>query len=92
MGFADATQPRPGVASARSHLLRGRKPAADGRVAPGPKLISPRALGREPRNLIDIVPTVEQLDEMGAVGRLRVLGTPVVMLENVLESIPPGTR
>jgi hypothetical protein len=93
MHYADATYPRYLVWHPLDHIsYEVVKPAANGRVAPGAKLHIIEALGREPRNLIDIVPTVERLDEMGAVVGRRILGTPVVMLENVFEAIPSGTR
>jgi DAPG hydrolase PhiG domain len=93
MQYADATYPRYLVWHPLDHIsYEVLKSADDGRVATGAKLHITEALAREPRNLIDIMPTVEQLDESGAVVGRRVLGTPVVMLENVFEAIPSGTR
>ena len=91
--YAGATYPRYLVWHPLDHIsYEVLEPSADGGVAPGARLHIVEALAREPRNLIDIKPTVEQLDETGAVVGRRVLGTPVVLLENVFEALPQGTR
>lgn len=93
MRYVEATYPRYLVWHPLDHIsYEVVKAAPNGRVAPGAKLHIIEALGREPRNLIDIVPTVEQLDATGAVVGRRIFGTPVVLLENVFEAIPRGTR
>jgi len=92
MRYVDATYPRYLVWHPLDHIsYEVVKPAANGRIAPGARLHITEALGREPRNLIDIVPTVEQLDTSAAVVGRRVFGTPVVLLENVFKAIPLGT-
>jgi DAPG hydrolase PhiG domain len=93
MPYAGGTYPRYLVWHPLDHIsYEVREPLADGSVGPGAKLHITEALGRDLRNLIDIVVTIERLDESGAVVGRRVLGTPVVVLENVFEPIPQGTR
>jgi hypothetical protein len=93
MRYAGASYPRYLVRRPLDHISYDvREPAAGGSVGPGARLHIKEALSRDPRKLIDIVVTIEQLDESGAVVGRRILGTPVVLLENVFEAIPRGTR
>jgi hypothetical protein len=63
-----------------------------GPVRPGSRLHIVEALGRDPAQLIDVHVEVEHLDNQAATVTRRVLGTPIVRLENEFTPTPAGTR
>jgi hypothetical protein len=93
MRYADRSYPRYLVWHPLDHIsYEIVEPASNGGVGPGARLHITEALGRNPRTLIDIVVTVEELGEAGAVVAKRVVGAPIVRLENLFEPAARATR
>ena len=71
--------------------IRYVRRAPDGSIGPGAQIHIREALGANPDYLVNVVTTVEKLDDTGFVHAPRVLGVPMARLEGRFTPVAGGT-
>jgi hypothetical protein len=64
--------------------------APDGSVGPGAQMALCEVLGREPRYTVDVVSTIETLDEEGFIHKVVVGGLELARMEHTFRTAPDG--
>lgn len=64
----------------------------DGSIGPGAQIANLEYLGRNPRYKVQMVATVERLDEEIFIHNVLIAGMHIVRMEHTFEEVPSGTR
>lgn len=72
-------------------LARYVRRASDGSIGPGAQIALSEVLGRNPRFTIDVVSTIEKMDEEGFVHNVVICGMTLARMEHTFREVPGGT-